>query len=102
MLSKNVNVLSLHSAGATVGHYLERNAPTLLQAIRILDDVYVAKDIVAAVVGLNETIAFFEPRLNGAVLHLDSQFVGSAARKALSAADRYCTTPTSSKPSPRS
>jgi hypothetical protein len=65
-------VLSLHSPGATVGHYLERNAPSWLQAISILDAICMTKDIVAAVIRLNKSIAFFEPGLNGAVLHLDS------------------------------
>jgi hypothetical protein len=83
-----MNVLGLNSPSSTVGHYLERNSPSLLQAIRILDDVYVAKDIVAAVIRLNKSIAFFEPGLNGAVLHLDSQLVGITARNARSAADR--------------
>jgi hypothetical protein len=33
LLSQNVNVLGLNSPGATVGHYLERNAPSWLQAM---------------------------------------------------------------------
>jgi hypothetical protein len=68
-------VLSLHSACATIGHHLKRNSPSRMKAIRILDDVYVAKDIVAAVIRLNKAVALFEPGLNGSVLHLDSQLV---------------------------
>ena len=65
-------VLSLHSPGATVGHYLERNAPSWLNAISILNACDVAKNIVAAIIRLNKAEAFLEPCFDGAVLHIYS------------------------------
>jgi hypothetical protein len=83
-----VGVRGLRPTRTTIWYDFERDAAALLQIIRVLDVVDVDKNIVAAVISLNEAIALFVYKFfDASVLHVqESRFrnlIGSASRNAI-------------------